>query len=76
MLFLIRSLFNRGGCFCCCFIVVAEAWHLERHPRIVLGYFNLKALFPFLPHAIVMRFHGHDCYVGTFIPETSDLMGL
>ncbi len=39
----------------------------EGHPRIALGYFTLKALLLYPPHAIVMRLHGRllRCYPHT-----------
>ncbi len=46
------------------------------HPRIALGYFTLKALLLYPPHAIVMRLHGRDSYVVILIPGTADLLGL
>ncbi len=36
---------------------------------MALGYFNLKALLLYPPHAIVMRFRWHDNYVFILIPE-------
>ncbi len=45
------------------------------HPRIALGYFTLKALLLYPPHAIVMRLHGRDSYVVILTPETADLLG-
>ncbi len=44
----------------------------EAHPRIALGYFTLKALLLYPPHAIVMRLHGRDSYVVIVILETAD----
>ncbi len=49
--------------------VVGEAWH----PRIALGYFALKTLLLYPPHAMVKRLHGRDVIL---IPETADLLGL
>ncbi len=60
-------------------VFVVEAWHLELpegHPRITLGYFTLKALLLYLPHAIVTRLHGRDCDVVILVPDTTDLLGL
>ncbi len=45
------------------------------HPKIVLGYFTLKALLLYRPHAIVMRLHGRDSYVVILILEMADLLG-
>ncbi len=45
------------------------------HPRIALGYFTLKALLLYPPHAIVMRLHGRDNYVVILMLETADLLG-
>ncbi len=59
--------------------VVVEAWSLElirSHPRIALGYFTLKALLLYPPHAILMRLHERDSYVAILILETADLLGL
>ncbi len=56
--------------------VVVEARRLELnegHPKIALGYFALKVLFLYPPHAIVMRC---GSYVVILIPETADLLGL
>ncbi len=41
-----------------------------------LGYFTLKALLLYPPHAIGVRLHVRDSYVLIFIPETADLLGL
>ncbi len=49
------------------YVVVVEAWRLG-HPRIAPGYFTLKALLLYPPHAIVMRLHGRDSYVVSLIP--------
>ncbi len=57
-------------------VVVVEAWRLELnegHLKIALGYFALKVLFLYPPHAIVMRC---GSYVVILIPETADLLGL
>ncbi len=47
--------------------VVVETWHLEltrrSHNRIALGYFALKTLLLYPPHAIVMRLLKRDSYV-------------
>ncbi len=59
--------------------VVVEARHLELnegHPKIALGYFALKVLLLYPPHAIVLRLHGCGSYVVILIPETADLLGL
>ncbi len=59
--------------------VVVEAWRLELnegHLKIALGYFALKVLLLYPPHAIVMRLHGCGSYVVILIPETEDLLGL
>ncbi len=47
------------------------------HPKVTLeqrcfGYFVLKALLLYPPHAIVVRFYGRDSYVVIPIPETAD----
>ncbi len=60
-------------------VFVVEAWRLELpegHPRITLGYFTLKALLFYPPHAIVMRLHGRDSYVVILVPDMADLLGL
>ncbi len=57
-------------------VVVAVVVAAEGHPRIALGFFTLKALLLFPPHAIVMRLHVRDSYVVILIPETADLLGL
>ncbi len=41
-----------------------------------LGYFTLKALLLYPPHAIIMRLHVRDSYVVILIPETADILGL
>ncbi len=46
----------------------------EDHPRKAVGYFTVKALLLYPPHAIEMRLHGCDSYVVIFISETMDLL--
>ncbi len=49
----------------------------EGYSRTRLGYFTIKALLLYPPHALVMRLHGRDVsYVVIFIQETADLSGL
>ncbi len=43
---------------------------------MALGYFTVKALLFYPPHATAMRLHGRDSYVVILIPETADLLGL
>ncbi len=54
---------------------MAPRAHPKDHPIIALGYFTLKALLLYPPHAIVMRLHGRDSYVVILIRETADLLG-
>ncbi len=56
-------------------VVVVEAWRLELTRRS-LGYFTLKTLPLYPPHAIVMRLHGRDSYVVILMPAMADLRGL
>ncbi len=43
---------------------------------MALGYFTLKALLLYPPHAIVLRLHECDVSYGVIlIPETVDLLG-
>ncbi len=43
---------------------------------MALGYFTLKALLLYPPHAIVMKLYGRDSYVVILILETAGLLGL
>ncbi len=48
----------------------------ERHLRMALGYFILKAFLLYPPPAMVVRLHGRDNYVDFLIPEMVDLLDL
>ncbi len=49
----------------------------EGHPRVVHGYFTLKALLLYPWHTIEMRLHGRDgSHVVSVIREKVDLLGM